>query len=303
MLYFSMMNLNPPKTKVCRKCNQEFPYTKEYFWVSNQHKFGLRAQCRRCVLDYANSWQAEANKNQRIMVLTHYSDTDFPSCSCCGETQFEFLSLDHIEGSSQEDYRKYKTGATLLRNIIKSGFPPRFRVLCHNCNQCCRIYGYCVHNPILIKFHKSRDAGFARKLSMPNNYLGATQTCTKCRRVLPLLPDWFSKHKEMKTGLLQMCKDCQRIIQRQQLRNRKTKQRLTVFNHYSNGVPRCHCCGETTFEFLSIDHINGGGNQHRKNIYNIFLWLIQNDFPDGFQILCYSCNMAKGFYSKCPHSK
>ena len=35
-------------------------------------------------------------------------------------------------------------------------------------------------------------------------------------------------------------------------------------------------------------------------------WLITNDFPKGFQILCWNCNFAKGSSAvsfKCPHEK
>jgi len=35
------------------------------------------------------------------------------------------------------------------------------------------------------------------------------------------------------------------------------------------------------------------------------IWIIENDFPKGFQILCHSCNFAKGSSkdNKCPHQK
>lgn len=71
----------------------------------------------------------------------------------------------------------------------------------------------------------------------------------------------------------------------------------------------CACCGEDIYEFLVIDHINGGGNKHRKEVLgagntgSIYHWLIKNIFPDGFQTLCHNCNMAKGSYGFCPHNK
>lgn len=95
---------------------------------------------------------------------------------------------------------------------------------------------------------------------------------------------------------------------------RKTKQqqermmqiKKQVFKEYGN---KCVCCGETIPEFLSIDHINGDGYKHRKELkkqgsMNIYRWLIKNKFPQNrFQILCFNCNLAKGFYGKCPHKK
>jgi 5-methylcytosine-specific restriction endonuclease McrA len=69
----------------------------------------------------------------------------------------------------------------------------------------------------------------------------------------------------------------------------------------------CTCCGETQYEFLAIDHVNDDGAAHRReenvNGSKIVLWLIQNHFPSGFQILCHNCNMAKGFYGTCPHKR
>ena len=81
--------------------------------------------------------------------------------------------------------------------------------------------------------------------------------------------------------------------------------KLLVLSHYSNGSMSCACCGEKILEFLSIDHINGGGTKHIRSHSVVrtgfYRWLIQNHYPPGFQVLCYNCNMAKGFFGKCPH--
>ena len=72
--------------------------------------------------------------------------------------------------------------------------------------------------------------------------------------------------------------------------------------HYSKGVPQCSCCGELIYEFLTIDHVHNDGKDHRKKIgHNLYDWLIKNNFPDGFQVLCMNCNWAKGKYGLCPH--
>lgn len=70
------------------------------------------------------------------------------------------------------------------------------------------------------------------------------------------------------------------------------------------GGPQCKCCGETTIEFLSIDHIDGDGAEHRQTIGNrIYRWLFRNSYPSGFQVLCMNCNFAKGQFGQCPHQK
>lgn len=61
------------------------------------------------------------------------------------------------------------------------------------------------------------------------------------------------------------------------------------------------------YEFLAIDHEDGGGNEHRRQITGgragdaMVRWLILNDFPPGFRVLCHNCNQAIGYYGYCPH--
>lgn len=70
---------------------------------------------------------------------------------------------------------------------------------------------------------------------------------------------------------------------------------------------KCECCNETRIEFLSVDHINGGGNLHRKVVgggFRFYRWLKQNEFPkEEYRLLCFNCNCAIGFFGYCPHQK
>ena len=89
-------------------------------------------------------------------------------------------------------------------------------------------------------------------------------------------------------------------------RNKKVKERQgeirrIVINNYGG---KCKCCGETIIEFLAIDHINGGGYKHRQIIGNsirYYYWIIRNNFPDNYRILCHNCNQATSWGRKCPH--
>jgi len=79
-----------------------------------------------------------------------------------------------------------------------------------------------------------------------------------------------------------------------------------ALTHYSNGEPKCACCGEKRIEFLCIDHINGKGNEQRKRVgwgTSFYRWLRKSNYPPGFQILCWNCNHAKAIYGRCPHQK
>lgn len=93
-----------------------------------------------------------------------------------------------------------------------------------------------------------------------------------------------------------------RLNNRDKIKQYKLKLKIQVFTHY--GL-KCSCCGESGLEFLNIDHINNDGAQHRKEIgsgKHIYLWLIKNNFPSGFQTLCFNCNIGKYHNNGiCPH--
>lgn len=84
-----------------------------------------------------------------------------------------------------------------------------------------------------------------------------------------------------------ICSLCKTSIKR----NRYIDLKLLVFKHYGC---KCKDCGVEALEFLTIDHINDDGAEHRVEIGpHIFPWLKKNDYPEGFQILCYNCNYLK----------
>jgi len=81
-----------------------------------------------------------------------------------------------------------------------------------------------------------------------------------------------------------------------------------VIVHYGG---KCACCGESNLAFLTIDHVNNDGAEHRKQISScrggsrFYQWLIKNNFPEEpkLQVLCWNCNHAKEIYGICPHQK
>ena len=81
--------------------------------------------------------------------------------------------------------------------------------------------------------------------------------------------------------------------------------KLEVLTIY--GGKKCACCGETELSFLSIDHINGGGEQQRKKIGSgtaFYRWLRHSGYPEGFQVLCHNCNHGKHINGGiCPHQQ
>lgn len=84
-----------------------------------------------------------------------------------------------------------------------------------------------------------------------------------------------------------ICNKCWQIKKR----NDYIDLKLEAFKYYGN---KCAHCLEENIEFLTIDHINNDGAEHRKIIgTQIFPFLKHNNYPKDFQILCFNCNYMK----------
>jgi hypothetical protein len=85
------------------------------------------------------------------------------------------------------------------------------------------------------------------------------------------------------------------------------KIRNKVLSYYSPGELRCACCGEKNFGFLTLDHVNQDGAEHRRLVgrsNGVYLWIIKKGFPPGFQVLCYNCNLGRARNGGvCPHEE
>ena len=94
------------------------------------------------------------------------------------------------------------------------------------------------------------------------------------------------------------------------------KLKIEILEAYGGKNPICSCpgCDESRIEFLCIDHLNGGGSQHKQNIADrighgdkskvgsgqIRADLKRLGFPPIVQILCHNCNSVKSDKKACP---
>jgi len=90
---------------------------------------------------------------------------------------------------------------------------------------------------------------------------------------------------------------------KQQARRARWLQHLRQEVFLAYGGPICRCCGEEHEELLCLDHIEGGGNAHRREIGQASLpqWLKAHGFPPGFRVLCFNCNNVWAQRGYCPH--
>lgn len=131
--------------------------------------------------------------------------------------------------------------------------------------------------------------------------------CSKCKQLK--LPHSFHLRKSRKRGFVSRCKVCsgtpetkEVVRARARRHTREVRERVLIkYGHW------CHCpgCSVTTYEFLAIDHIEGGGCKERRekkfaNSQTFYSYLDKNYEPDKYQVLCHNCNSAKSFYGGCP---
>jgi len=128
--------------------------------------------------------------------------------------------------------------------------------------------------------------------------------CNVCKRYKDISN--FGKHPKAPDGHQYTCSNCHRkLILIRHFKNPYQSKLLRALTYdilkicalqvYSNGKMSCVLCEEDDIDVLTIDHIQGGGNQHRK-IANLkcgeatYKWLQKNKYPNGFRVLCRNCN-------------
>ena len=136
--------------------------------------------------------------------------------------------------------------------------------------------------------------------------------CSMCREVKNLLTGFRHSSAKGVPVVSSRCFECDAVYRRRpdQVEYRRASKlaltrdtRKKVIAGYGGS---CACCGESRWEFLTIDHTAGGGHQHRKRLrkkgLDFYLWLLAQGCPrDAYRPLCFNCNLASGFYGGCPH--
>lgn len=77
----------------------------------------------------------------------------------------------------------------------------------------------------------------------------------------------------------------------------RTALKIDVLTHYGNGKCACVRCGYSDIRALTLDHINGGGHQQRRDTgksgLTFYIWLKQKGYPSGLQTYCCNCQFLK----------
>lgn len=130
-------------------------------------------------------------------------------------------------------------------------------------------------------------------------------------------PEWFerkrqkaliaSRVKRREMGILPKTKLPKEELNRRRNAARKkytAKLRYEMLEHYGS---LCVCCGEEEPTFLCIDHIDGQIPEMKRFGKKLtagpllLIWMKKQNWPSGYQILCYNCNNAIRWGDPCPH--
>lgn len=136
--------------KKCSRCKQIKSVTN--FNKNKRFKDGLNSFCRQCLKKYNSTISEVMHKYSRKFhyklkaeAINHYGGR----CACCGETELDFLTLDHINDDGALQRKQLRdAGKTYhaIGSVKMLGYPKIFQVLCANCNLSKRINkGKCIH--------------------------------------------------------------------------------------------------------------------------------------------------------------
>ena len=190
--------------------------------------------------------------------------------------------IDKVQFSNFVNTRQYKK----LNNKEKKNYIPNSR-FCSNkcrwkhfkelgckikdCNKPYSVKGYC-------RNHREMERRYGDPLGNICKYCGG------------FFYVQGRKHKERLKILPRCCWKCFKI-----------EIRKLVFKKYGN---KCNCCGEKEIRFLQLDHIKGGGKQHRNltDIYSIYEEALTK--TKKYQVLCGNCNFGRELNGGiCPHKE
>ena len=194
-----------------------------------------------------------------VLLISAFPSQKQKFCSGCKQ----WFSIDHFGKQSSS-----KDG---LRRICKS----------------CRHDEYLEHSKEIIQKHRET---FLAKSSDEQRAIRVLQNRQYRERALKKRQDGMCSKclaRPAESGFL--CKRCQAY--QEQYGNELRDQVIAAYGG------KCAFCSESHPAFLSVDHINNDGAEHRRITgggHRLYLWLRKNGFPrEGFQLLCSNCNWRK----------
>lgn len=125
--------------KTCSNCKETKPED-AYYLVRKGTK--VDCWCKACrqaaslrVYKENKSSISEAQSRKRSQLRAEMLEAYGGKCSCCGESEPAFMTLDHINGGGKQHQREAGGTREILKQLKREGWPKdEYRILCYNCN-------------------------------------------------------------------------------------------------------------------------------------------------------------------------
>lgn len=239
---------------------------KQYYELNKQKILLVKQEYRKRnsekIRDRYKNWRelnhdelSKQKSSYRLSIINTTLELLGSICVLCGESNKEFLTIDHLNQDGNEDRKKFHNSIGWKKRILTGELnKENYRVLCHNCNN--SIY---IDHPI----HHLKN----------NTESGIISKCIYCNEL---------KNKSLfnRNG----CLDCKR-----------KKNKLIKINCFQLLGNKCACCGESELNKLTVDHIDNDGANRRKDDKSgvDFYRKILNGKIMNVQLLCWNCNYSK----------
>jgi hypothetical protein len=183
----------------------------------------------------------------------------------------------------------------LRQSGIRKG---KLRSECKSCENARSLTYKKSHSEKLKKYSKEfmKKNGIIHDESYYSNFdLSKEKYCigTKCQSPIKTYTDFY-RNKGTVDGFASVCKDC------------KWQREIELKQKFIEGYGgKCTCCGETEPRFLTIEHLERDGQEHRitsGGTSGMWLDIIRNNFPPKYTVLCYNCNCSQNTGRVCPHT-
>ena len=145
--------------KICYMCKQLRLLNQFYERPGNMD--GKGGWCKECVSKY----YINRNRKDSILLKMEFVIAYGGACTCCGESNINLLTVEHIRGKGHKLVREGNTINT-LRKLKKLNWPASCTVLCWNCNSssrdmpCSHTEEYKIYEE---KLNKSFDGDYRKK--------------------------------------------------------------------------------------------------------------------------------------------
>jgi hypothetical protein len=171
-------------------------------------------------------------------------------------------------------------------------------------------YGYMI-DPETKQLRPKKQAGRKRTVPVTDETDPAAHREARLTRQRASKADFYERHPNYKQDYDAAWREKNPDRQSAYMKKYNLKLKRQVMDAYGG---HCACCGEIELVFLTIDHVEDNGAEHRREIAAAkgnswgqagsptYRWLRDNGFPAGFQVLCANCNCGKQWNGGiCPH--